>query len=150
MFFHHGLLRPANWHYRYNTSQSDFKCLVFTTTANGAALLYSIFSSSLPKSLQTWQIHSRMSQSARTRTTEEFKSSSSGILFASDVVGRGMDFPNITLVVQVGLPSSGDQYVHRVGRTARAGKDGRGILLLTQAESFFLNENRRLPITPYA
>ena len=60
-----------------------------------------------------------------------------------------MDFPDISLVVQVGLPSSGDQYVHRVGRTARAGKDGRGIILLTQAERFFLKENGRLPITQY-
>lgn len=67
-------------------------------------------------------------------------------MFASDVIGRGMDFPNVDLVIQVGLPSNGEQYVHRVGRTARAGNDGRAILLLTQAESFFLKNNRHLPI----
>lgn len=65
------------------------------------------------------------------------------------VVGRGMDFPNVTLVVQVGLPETSDAYTHRVGRTARAGKDGRAIILLTEAESYFLHANRQFPITTY-
>ena len=65
------------------------------------------------------------------------------------VIGRGMDFPNVTLVLQVGLPSDADSYTHRVGRTARAGKDGRAVLLLTEAESFFLKINRQFPINPY-
>lgn len=60
-----------------------------------------------------------------------------------------MDFPDVTLVLQVGLPVDADSYTHRVGRTARAGKDGRAVLLLTQAESFFLNVNRQFPINPY-
>lgn len=60
-----------------------------------------------------------------------------------------MDFPNVTLVLQVGLPVDADSYTHRVGRTARAGKDGRAVLLLTQAESFFLKANRRFPINAY-
>ena len=90
-----------------------------------------------------------MTQNARTRTTNEFKAASTGILFASDVVGRGMDFPDISLVVQSGLPSSSDQYVHRVGRTARAGKSGRGIIILTKAEEWFLTINGQLSIAPY-
>lgn len=65
------------------------------------------------------------------------------------VVGRGMDFPNVTLVVQVGLPSTSDAYTHRVGRTARAGKDGRAIILLTEAESYFIHANPKFPITNY-
>ena len=60
-----------------------------------------------------------------------------------------MDFPNVTLVLQVGLPLDADRYTHRVGRTARAGKDGRAILLLTQAESFFPKINRQFPINSY-
>ena len=60
-----------------------------------------------------------------------------------------MDFPNVSLVVQVGLPSVPDAYVHRVGRTARAGKDGRAVILLTQGESFFLSVNRQFKISPY-
>ena len=60
-----------------------------------------------------------------------------------------MDFPDVTLVLQVGLPLDADSYTHRVGRTARAGKDGRAVLLLTQAESFFLKANHQFPIKPY-
>ena len=60
-----------------------------------------------------------------------------------------MDFPNVSLVVQVGLPADADSYTHRVGRTARAGKDGRAIILLTQSESFFLTVNPKFKIQPY-
>lgn len=57
-----------------------------------------------------------------------------------------MDFPNVGLVAQIGLPSSSDQYIHRVGRTARAGNSGRATILLTETESFFLHRNKDLPI----
>ena len=60
-----------------------------------------------------------------------------------------MDFPEVTLVLQVGLPSDADAYTHRVGRTARAGKDGRAILMLTEIESFYLKVNPQFPIVPY-
>ena len=65
------------------------------------------------------------------------------------VIGRGMDFPDVSLVLQVGLPADADAYTHRVGRTARAGKDGRAIILLTESESFFLKVNRQFPILQY-
>lgn len=71
------------------------------------------------------------------------------ILTSPLVIGRGMDFPNVTLIVQAGLPADADAYTHRVGRTARAGKDGRAIIVLTQAESYFIHVNRQFPITSY-
>ncbi|KAF2854186.1 ATP-dependent RNA helicase MSS116 mitochondrial precursor [Plenodomus tracheiphilus IPT5] len=132
----------------YNQDPTDFKAIVFGTTANGVGLLYNLYSHALPQ-FRSFELHSRMSQPARTRTTKDFKEAQSGILFASDVVGRGMDFPNVGLVIQLGLPSSTDQYVHRVGRTARAGKDGRAVLILTEQESFFPRVNRTLPIKPF-
>ncbi len=55
----------------------------------------------------------------------------------------------MTLVVQVGLPADSDAYTHRVGRTARAGKGGRAIILLTEAESYFIHVNRQFPIISY-
>lgn len=100
-------------------------------------------------SLQVYELQSRLSQPQRTRTTQEFKEATTGIMFATDVIGRGMDFPSVTSVIQVGLPMNGDQYVHRVGRTARADKGGRAVILLTQAESFFLTTNPKLSILPY-
>lgn len=134
----------------YELSPHNFKAIVFGTTANGVALMHALFTNLLDNTTtQVFQLQSRLTQNARTRTTNEFKAASAGIMFASDVIGRGMDFPNVSLVVQVGLPSNGEQYVHRVGRTARAGNEGRAVILLTQRESFFLKVNRNLPITPY-
>lgn len=132
----------------YNQDPKDFKVIVFGTTANGVALLYDLYKHALPQ-FRVFELHSRMSQPTRTRTTQQFKDASTGILFASDVVGRGMDFPNVGLVIQLGLPSSTEQYVHRVGRTARAGKDGRAVLVLFEKEAFFPRINRTLPIKPY-
>lgn len=123
------------------------KIIVFGTTAKIVALCAEIFKGQL--GLDVFELHSRLSQPARTRTTEVFKAAKKGILFASDVIGRGMDFPDVSLVVQLGLPSDADAYTHRVGRTARAGKDGRAVILLTEAESFYLKVNPQFPIQPY-
>lgn len=132
----------------YKASPEEFKAIVFGTTANGVGLLYDLYRQVFPQ-FKVFELHSRLSQPARTRTTEEFKNAKSGILFASDVVGRGMDFPNVGLVVQLGLPSAQDQYIHRVGRTARAGRDGRAVTILFENESFFVKVNPSLPIKPY-
>lgn len=126
----------------------NLKAIVFGTTANGVALLHDVFRNLFGKQFKVSELHSRLSQSARTKATDEFKNASAGLMFASDVIGRGMDFPNVDLVVQVGLPISGEQYVHRVGRTARAGQSGRAIIMLTDREKYFLRVNRHLPIKP--
>jgi ATP-dependent RNA helicase MSS116 len=131
---------------------TDFKTIIFGTTANGVALMHALFTQvarNILPDLKVYQLQSRLSQTARTRTTEEFKAATSGLMFASDVIGRGMDFPNVGLVIQVGLPMNGEQYIHRVGRTARAGNDGRAVILLTSSEAYFMRANRSLPIKPY-
>ncbi|KXL44591.1 hypothetical protein M433DRAFT_149117 [Acidomyces richmondensis BFW] len=130
-------------------SPKDFKGIVFGTTANQVALLYDLYQNLPNQVLKVYELHSRLTQNARTRTTEEFKKTCSGVMFASDVIGRGMDFHGVDIVIQVGLPSSGEQYVHRVGRTARAGNEGRAVLILTDREKFFLAVNKHLPIQPY-
>ncbi|KAF2727069.1 DEAD-domain-containing protein [Polyplosphaeria fusca] len=125
-----------------------FKTIVFGQSANGVGLLHDMFERALP-SLPKFELHSRMNQNQRTRTTEAFKTTQTGLMFASDVVGRGMDFPNVGLVVQLGMPANADQYIHRVGRTARAGKDGRAVIILYENEQFFIKVNKALPINPY-
>ena len=145
-------------------TEGDPKIIVFGTTAKLVALYAKIYDGQL--SLPVFELHSRLTQTARTRATAAFKETKTGIMFASDgkpfslpsfphhsteyvVIGRGMDFPDVSLVLQVGLPADADAYTHRVGRTARAGKDGKAILLLTEAESFYLKANRQFPIQPY-
>ena len=80
------------------------------------------------------EIHAKLSQGSRTRAAETFRRADSAILLSSDVTARGMDFPNVTHVIQMGLPSSVEQYIHRIGRTARAGKEGEGWLILNKLE----------------
>ncbi|KAK3326015.1 P-loop containing nucleoside triphosphate hydrolase protein [Apodospora peruviana] len=127
----------------------SLKAIIFSSTARQAGLMYHIFGhtgGASPGKLPVWQMNSRMSQPARNRTVEEFKATDRGLLFASDVVGRGMDFPDIGLVIQIGLPLDKEQYVHRVGRTGRAGKGGRAVSILTPEEMPFVRRNRQFPI----
>ncbi|KAK0659706.1 putative ATP-dependent RNA helicase MSS116 mitochondrial precursor [Cercophora samala] len=127
----------------------DLKAVIFSGTARHAGLLYHVFGptgGAAPKGLPCFQMHSRLSQPARTRTIEEFKAAESGLMFASDVIGRGMDFPDIDLVIQMGFPPEKAQYVHRVGRTGRAGKSGEATMILTPQEMRFVRVNKDFPI----
>ena len=95
------------------------------------------------------EIHSRKSQSHRTKVADAFRDATGGCcLFTSDVSARGMDYPDVTRVIQFGAPADAAQYVHRLGRTARAGKEGSGCLLLSDFEAYFLEDKaiKALPI----
>jgi ATP-dependent RNA helicase MSS116, mitochondrial len=81
------------------------------------------------------EMHSKLTQAERTRNSQTFRTADSAILFSSDVTARGMDFPNVSHVIQVGLPRSADDYIHRIGRTGRAGKSGEGWLMLQEDEA---------------
>ncbi|KAF2659938.1 DEAD-domain-containing protein [Lophiostoma macrostomum CBS 122681] len=84
--------------------------------------------------LTAFEIHSKLTQGQRTKASDSFRHAKAGVLFSSDVTARGMDFPNVTHVIQVGLPRDRDSYIHRLGRTGRAGKEGEGILMLSPLE----------------
>lgn len=126
------------------TEDVDYKVLVFCTTAMVTRLVADLLSKF---NLNVREIHSRKTQSYRTKVSDEFRNSKGIILVTSDVSARGVDYPDVTLVIQVGLPSDKEQYIHRLGRTGRKGKQGQGILLLSPWEEFFLSTNKDLPIT---
>ncbi|KAJ0161055.1 ATP-dependent RNA helicase, mitochondrial [Colletotrichum tanaceti] len=113
-----------------------FKAIIFAPTA-ALADFYGAVLANVPGMPPTAVLHSRMSQSKRTKTTNNYRESKSGILVATDVIARGMDFPGVTTVFQVGIPADKESYIHRLGRTARAGAEGRGIFIVTKAEGFF-------------
>ncbi|OMO64293.1 hypothetical protein CCACVL1_21871 [Corchorus capsularis] len=122
----------------------DYKVLVFCTTAMVTKLVANLLSE---LNLNIREIHSRKPQSYRTRVSDEFRKSKGLILVTSDVSARGVDYPDVTLVIQVGLPADRQQYIHRLGRTGRKGKEGEGILLLAPWEEYFLSSIKDLPIT---
>jgi ATP-dependent RNA helicase MSS116 len=115
---------------------STFKAIVFAPTA-AVVDFYGEILSQLRDMPNVSVLHSRVSQSKRTSSTNAFREAKNGILVATDVVARGMDFPGVTNVFQVGIPSDKESYVHRLGRTARAGAEGRGTFIVSQAETFF-------------
>ncbi|KAF7332308.1 hypothetical protein MKEN_00112200 [Mycena kentingensis (nom. inval.)] len=117
------------------------KTMIFLPTARAVGFFAEALSKLPPGTLPpVYDIHSRKSQPARNKAAESFKAAKEAVLISSDVTARGMDFPGVTLIIQTGLPANAEQYIHRLGRTARAGASGRGVLVLSEAESFFLND----------
>lgn len=120
---------------RLRRATPDHRIIVFFTTARLAQFAAALFRRCRAFA-DTLELHSRLSQGQRTRTTNLFGAKRGLVLFASDVIARGIDFPDVTCVVQVGLTDL-QQYEHRVGRTGRAGKSGAALLILGEDESKF-------------
>lgn len=103
--------------------------IIFTRTVNEtqriAILLRTLGFGAIP-------LHGQLSQSARLGALSKFKSRSRDILVATDVAARGLDIPSVDLVVNLDLPADSKTYVHRVGRTARAGKSGKSVSFVSQ------------------
>ena len=76
-------------------------------------------------------LHGDMEQSARTATLDKFRNGEIMLLAASDVAARGLDIPDVSHVFNFDIPWAGDDYVHRIGRTGRAGKEGVSLSLVT-------------------
>jgi ATP-dependent RNA helicase DeaD len=85
-----------------------------------------------------------MNQAQRERTVDQIKSGKSSILVATDVVARGLDIPRISLVINYDLPGDNEAYVHRIGRTGRAGREGTAISFVRPREMYSLRHYERL------
>lgn len=124
----------------------DYKVIVFCTTAMVTSLMFLLLQE---MKVNVREIHSRKPQIYRTRISEEFRESKRLVLITSDVSARGINYPDVTLVIQMGIPSDREQYIHRLGRTGREGKEGEGILLVAPWEEYFLDEIKDLPIEKF-
>ena len=115
--------------------------LVFTRTKHGANRLVK----QLDKSkIEAAAIHGNKSQSARTKALAGFKSGEIRILVATDIVARGLDIDQLPQVVNYDLPNVSEDYVHRIGRTGRAGASGEAISLVTADDIKELSDIERL------
>ena len=84
-------------------------------------------------------LHGQMTQMKRLGALNKFKEGARNILIATDVASRGIDIPSVDLVLNFDIPGNGKDYIHRVGRTARAGRSGRAISFVTQYDLFALS-----------
>ncbi|KAL6561312.1 DEAD-box ATP-dependent RNA helicase 53, mitochondrial [Orobanche minor] len=101
------------------------KCIVFTQTKRDADRL----AHTMSRSFRCEALHGDISQNERERTLSAFRDSRFNVLVATDVAARGLDVPNVDLVIHYELPNSSEIFVHRSGRTGRAGKKGSAILM---------------------
>ena len=125
------LIKTQNWH----------QVLVFTRTKHGANKLAEQLNDD---GITALAIHGNKSQSARTRALAEFKDGDLQVLVATDIAARGIDIDQLPHVVNFDLPNVPEDYVHRIGRTGRAGATGEAISLVCVDERDFLHAIERL------
>ncbi len=131
------LIGARNWH----------QVLIFTRTRQGADRLAKEM---CKDGIKTQSIHGDKSQGARERALEEFKEGKTRALVATDVASRGLDIEQLQYVINYELPFIAEDYIHRIGRTGRAGASGQAISLLSPDENWLLEEieavlDERLP-----
>lgn len=117
------------------------KVIVFTRTKHGANRLAETLSKS---NIPTQAIHGNKSQTARQHALENLRTGRNRVLVATDIVARGIDIDQISHVINYELPNDSESYVHRIGRTARAGHSGIAISLCDAEERSFLKDIEKL------
>ena len=125
------LIKQGNW----------YQVLVFTRTKHGANRLAEQLSKG---GIPALAIHGNKSQSARTRALAEFKGNQIQVLVATDIAARGIDIKELPHVVNFDLPNVSEDYVHRIGRTGRAGSPGEAISLVCHDDESMLPGIERL------
>jgi ATP-dependent RNA helicase RhlE len=125
------LIKEGNWN----------QVLVFMRTKHGANKLTKKL---LQSGVSAAAIHGNKSQGARTKALENFKSNAVRVLVATDIAARGLDIPLLPHVVNYELPNVPEDYVHRIGRTGRAGASGQAISLVCSEEAEYLKEIEKL------
>ena len=125
------LIKDNDWH----------QVLVFTRTKHGANRLAEQLNRD---GITALAIHGNKSQGARTRALSEFKEGSLQVLVATDIAARGLDIEELPHVVNFELPNVAEDYVHRIGRTGRAGMSGEALSLVCVDELKFLADIERL------
>ncbi|MEM6731312.1 MAG: C-terminal helicase domain-containing protein, partial [Myxococcota bacterium] len=117
------------------------RAIVFTRTKHGADRVTKHL---VRQGINAAAIHGNKSQNNRRRTLQQLKSGQLQVLVATDVASRGIDIDCLSLVLNFDLPNEPEAYVHRVGRTGRAGARGVAISLCTASERPYLRDIERL------
>ncbi len=125
------LVKDNDWH----------QVLVFTRMKHGANRLVEHL---LKQGITAMAIHGNKSQTARTKALADFKKGTLQVLVATDIAARGIDIDQLPHVVNFEMPNVPEDYVHRIGRTGRAGSPGEAISLVSVDENGFLRDIERL------
>ena len=118
-----------------------FQVLVFTRTKHGAN---NLCKKMIKSNIKAAAIHGNKSQSARTKALFGFKNGTVEVLVATDIAARGLDIPLLPHVINFELPNIPEDYVHRIGRTGRAGAKGEALSLVSSEENNYLRDIEKL------
>ncbi|KAK8503807.1 hypothetical protein V6N12_018981 [Hibiscus sabdariffa] len=113
------------------TEMPGHTTMVFTRTCHATRLLNLILQN---LNISSYPISGQMTQQKRKKALEEFESGKCRVLVCTDVASRGLDIPSVDMVINYDIPRNPKDYIHRVGRTARAGRSGFAISLVNQFE----------------
>lgn len=112
------------------------RVLVFTNTLSSAEVVYRHLSEGGVVSTSPWwvghvgQLHGGLRMEERVEVIQQFKDGELQVLVSTDLLSRGMDLPGVTAIIQFDFPQNSAHYLHRAGRTARAGREGKGLFFL--------------------
>ena len=123
-------------------NEQFIKTIVFVSSRKMADHLYELMGEKFSSRMGI--IHSNKSQNARFNAIDAFNNGKTNILIATDVIARGIDFDQVSHVINLDTPQFPENYMHRIGRTGRAEKEGHSILLFTEKEATFKNEIEKL------
>ena len=121
--------------------QPDERVLVFSRTKHGADKIARVLNK---RKIGCEAIHGNKSQNARQAALSNFKSGKTRIIIATDIAARGIDIQNLGVVINYDLPDVAETYVHRIGRTGRAGNDGVAFTFCTQEDRPMINDIQKL------
>jgi len=122
-------------------SEQTERVLVFSRTKHGADKIVRMLEAA---GVRSSAIHGNKSQAQRERAIADFRAGSVQVLIATDIAARGIDIPGVSHVINYDLPEVPEQYVHRIGRTARAGADGQAVAFCAPDERGLLRDIERL------
>lgn len=120
-----------------DSNRTNDQCIIFTRTKIEASEIAKILKS---KKLNAEALHSDRSQQTRTKVLKDFRNYEIQYLVATNVAARGIDISNLPLVINFDIPEQKEIYVHRIGRTARAGKTGEAITFCTPNQKYEIKE----------
>lgn len=129
----------------YLVAHKDHKIIVFFNTCDSVDFYHKVFRnyvndrSQIFKDFYVGKMHGDMKQAKRLAVYKEFDEKEQGVLFASDVIARGIDFQKIDTIIQVDIPQDPNFYIHRIGRTARKGKEGLALVLVDESEKPYVD-----------
>ena len=117
------------------------KSIFFVRTKHGADKVVKVL---LAKSIKAEAIHGNKSQNARQSALKNFKAQTTRVLVATDIAARGIDIDKLKYVINYDIPNIAETYVHRIGRSGRAGDEGTAISICEPEENEFIKDIEKL------